>query len=76
MAKTSEPWARKVDFPFILHLIKLTLRIHAMSTFYILFALRPISAHKARCLIGTVPRTAGLKGPYVSYKDSHMSNCS
>lgn len=74
MAKTLEPWARKVNLPYMLHLIKFTLTLYALSIFYILFALRHISAYKARCLACTVPHTALLKGPYVSYEDSHISN--
>lgn len=53
-AKTSEPWTGKVIFAFMLRLIRFTLSLHVFNTVYILFALRPISAYKARCLMDTV----------------------
>lgn len=75
LAKTSEPWAVKVIFAFMLSLTKFTLSLHVFNTDYILFALRPISAYKARCLMDMILIQLGLKGPYVSYEDSHLSNC-
>lgn len=54
LAKTSEPWAGKVIFAFMLRLIKFTLSLHVFNIVYILFALRPISAYKARCLMDTI----------------------
>lgn len=66
----------KANFPFMFPLVKYILSLYASSTFYTLFALGPIRAHKVRCLKGMVPHIAGLwKTSYMSYKDSHMSNC-